>query len=164
MRRATLCAAVLALAAAAPAAAALPRNGTLRPGRSLAGVQLGEPAAQVRATLGSFHGVCRGCARTTWYFTYRPFDRQGLGVELVHGRVVAIYTLWQPPGWQTPRGLRLGAYEAQVSSLAGPLLPVSCSGYRVLVADRGLARTAYYLSDGRLWAFGLFGRGADPCR
>lgn len=165
MRRATLCAVVLALAAAAPAAGGLPRQGTLRPNRSLGGIRIGEPAAQVRAALGSFYGVCRGCARTTWYFTYRPFDDRGLAVELRHGRVVATYTLWQPEGWHTPGGLRFGAYVAQVDTLGGgPLLPVSCSGYSALVLDRGLTRTVYYLSNGRLWAFGLFNRGADPCR
>lgn len=164
MRRATLSAAVVALVVAAPAAWALPRQGELVPGTSLGGVHLGASGAQVIATLGRFHGVCRGCRRPTWYFTYRPFDRRGLGVELTRGRVSAVYTLWQPPGWHGPRGIRLGAFDAQVTADAGPLVPVACSGYRALVADDPSARTAYYLVDGRLWAFGLFRRGADPCR
>ena len=164
MRRASACAALLLLCAAGPAAAALPRSGTLLPGRSLGGVRLGEPAAQVRASLGRSYGVCRGCATTTWYFTYKAFDQHGLAVELGGGRVSAVYTLWQPAGWHGPNGIRLGAYDAQITASAGPLVPVACGGYRALVADTGSARTAYYLVDGRLWAFGLFRRGADPCR
>ena len=73
MRLVIACAAALVLSGSA--AAALPRHGTLVPGRSLGGIRLGEPAAQVRAALGSKFGVCRGCATTTWYFTYRTFDR-----------------------------------------------------------------------------------------
>ncbi|HET7571285.1 MAG TPA: hypothetical protein VFJ77_01305 [Gaiellaceae bacterium] len=164
MRRAALCAALLALAAVPAARAALPRAGVLDPGRSLGGIRIGERAADVRAALGSFRGLCRGCARTTWYYTYRAFDPHGLAVEVRHGRVAGVYTLWQPPGWHDPRGLDLGAAEAQVDSLAGPLLPVACSGYTALVADRGRTRTVYYVAGGRLWAFGLFAHGADPCR
>jgi hypothetical protein len=164
MRRALLCAAVLALAAPAAAAGTLPRQGVLVPGRSLAGIRLGDRGAQVTAALGSFHGVCRGCARTTWYFTYRPFDKHGLGVEFSRGRVSALYTLSRPAGWHGPSGLRLGAVDAQVTEVVGPLVVADCSGYHALVADAASARTAYYIVNGRLWAFGLFRRGADPCR
>ncbi len=164
MSRATVCAAVAALAAAAPAAGALPAQGELVPGASLGGVRLGESAGQLTASLGSLHGVCRGCARTTWYFTYGPFDRHGIGVELTRARVSAVYTLWQPSGWRGPSGLRLGAHDAEVTSSAGPLVPVACGGYRALVADSSSGRTAYYIVGGRLWAFGVFRRGADPCR
>src|SRR3954452_24188404 len=115
MRTALLCA--LLLVAAAPASAALPRAGTLVPGRSLGGVRLGETAPKVRSALGSSYGVCRGCAVTTWYFTYRPFDRHGLAIELVGGRVSGLYTLWEPNGLGTPGGLRLRG------SAARPLLP-----------------------------------------
>jgi hypothetical protein len=164
MRRAALCAAgFLALAAPAHAPAALPRHGVLVPGRSLGGVRLGETAARVAAELGA-HGVCRGCARTTWYFTYRPFDEHGLGIELTRGRVSAVYTLWRPAGWHGPHGIALGGYDAQVTAQAGPLVPVACAGYRALVSDTKGGDTAYYLVDGRLWAFGLFRPGASPCR
>src|SRR6478736_6832663 len=114
----------LLLVAAAPATAALPQRGTLVPGRTLGGVHLGETATDLRAALGSSYGVCRGCATTTWYFTYRPFDRHGLAVELVGGRVSGLYTIWKPNGWRTPAGLRLGASEADLQQLAGPLVPI----------------------------------------
>jgi hypothetical protein len=164
MKRSTVCAALLALGLAAPAAAALPRAGTLVPGRALGGVRLGEPAAQVRASLGSFYGVCTGCATTTWYFTYRAFDDRGLGVELTRGRVSAVYTLWQPPGWSAPRGLQLGAPQGQVTKLAGALIPVTCNGYTALYRDSGSARTVYIVVNGSLWGFGLFRAPGSPCR
>ena len=164
MRRALACATVLALAAAGPAAAGLPRAGALVPGSSLGGVRLGEPAARVRAALGGFYGVCRGCAVPTWYFTYRAFEQHGLGVELAGGRVSAVYTVWQPSGWHGPKGLVLGTSEETVNARLGPLLPIACAGYTALVQDRAGARTAYYVVNGRLWGFGLLRAKADPCR
>jgi hypothetical protein len=165
MSRVLACAALLLLlCAAGGAGAALPRAGTLVPGTSLGGVRLGDTAGHVRATLGRSYGVCRGCARTTMYFTYRPFERRGLAVELTAGHVSAVYTLWQPSGWSAPGGVRLGAAEGEVTSLAGPLIPVACTGYSALVRDGRAARTAYYVVDGKLWGFGLLGRRQSPCR
>lgn len=164
MSRTLACAAVLLLCAAAPAAAALPPSGTLVPNRSLGGIRLGETAAQVRAALGHSYGVCRGCPRTTWYFTYRAFDQHGLGVELTAGRVSAVYTVGQPPGWHAPRGLRLGATQGQIPALAGTLLPIACSGYQALVRDSNTARTVYYVVDAKLWGFGLLRPSENPCR
>jgi hypothetical protein len=151
---------VLAVAAAI---GALPHGGVLVPGRSLGGVSLGEPAAQVRAALGA-HGVCDGCAATTWFFTYRTFTQPGLAVELTAGRVSAVYTVWRPQGWHSAGGLQLGAVEGQVTKLASPVTPIQCPGYAALVRDTGAARTAYYIFDGKLWGFGLMHAGANPCR
>jgi hypothetical protein len=164
MRRSLLGAAFIALALAAAASAALPRAGVLVPGSSLGGVRLGESAASVEQALGTFHGVCRGCATPTWYFTYRPFGRQGLAVELSGGRVSAVYTLWQPHGWHTAAGLALGTAETQVTDALGQLPTVGCGSYGVLVRDAGPTRTAYVIDGGKLWGFGLLRRGADPCR
>ena len=163
MKRALLVVAVL-LSAAAPAAAAPPTAGTLVPGRSLGGVRLGETAAQVRAALGKRYGLCRGCKTTTWYFTYRPFTREGLAVELTRNRVSAVYTVWQPPGWSAPKGLTIGAVEAQVTTLAGPLVVLTCSGYAALTKDTAAAQTVYYILDGKLWGFGLLRAHTNPCR
>jgi len=164
MRRVLACASVITLAVAAPATAALPRAGTLVPGRSLGGIRLGEPAPQVRAALGGFFGVCSDCSRRTWYFTYRPFDSRGLGVELTKGRVTAVYTVWQPSGWHGPQGLVLGQPASVVDARLGKLLPVACAGYSALVDDTPAARTAYYVVNGRLWGFGLLDAKASPCR
>lgn len=140
--------------------AVLPPADIFVPGRSLGGVRLGETAAEVRRHLGTDYGLCKGCATTTWYFTYQRFDPKGLSVELTGGRVSAVFTLWQPPGWTGPRGLRLGAPEGQVTATVGGLAPVTCSGYSALVR-----RTSVYLIvDGKLWGFGLVRRGRSPCR
>ena len=164
MSRVLVCAALAALCGAAAASAALPRAGLLVPDESLAGVRIGDTGAQVRATLGTFYGVCRGCAHTTLYFTYGRFQRHGLGVELTRGRVSALYTLWRPDGWTTSDGLRLGASEGEVNSVAGTLVPVACVGYSALVHDGKSARTAYYVVGGNLWGFGLLARLQSPCR
>ena len=126
------------------------------PGAPLAGVRLGARAAEVRAQLGHDYGVCRGCATTTWYFTYRRFDDKGIAVELTRGRVSAVYTLWHPPGWHTTGGVALGAPRAQVPHA----IPVTCSGYEAFVSGTSV----YYVVDGTLWGFGLVPRGRSPCR
>lgn len=163
--RKTLLATVLAAAAlAVPAAAGLPRAGTLVPGVSLGGVRLGETEHTVRTALGAQFGVCNDCARTTWYFTYKPLQPRGLAVEFERRRVVAIYTLWKPAGWHSTNGLRLGATPLQVHRRAGELQTITCDGYDALVADTPSSRTAYYIFDGSLWAFGLFLPNWSPCR
>jgi len=163
MSRAIACAVLTVLCTGGAAAAAVPRPGTLVPGESLGGVRLGDTPGHVRTVLGSFYGVCRGCATRTWYFTYRPFDRKGLAVELAGGRVSAVYTLWQPSDWRTPEGLRLGADQAAVTGRQ-PLIPLACVGYTAYVTDTRAARTAYYVLDGELWGFGLVERRQNPCR
>jgi hypothetical protein len=164
MRRSVLGSAVIALLLAAPAAAGLPKAGKLVPGRSLGGIRLGMSPGAVRAALGVFYGACRSCERQTWYFTYRPFDKRGLAVEFTGGGVSAVYTLWRPSGWSAPRGLRFGASPLDVHRLGHTTRTVTCRGYEALVRDSAHARTAYYLFDGGLWGFGLFRRGASPCR
>ncbi|HZS25314.1 MAG TPA: hypothetical protein VFA30_10050 [Gaiellaceae bacterium] len=162
MRLAALAAAVLVLAPAA--AASLPRYGTLVPGSSLGGIRIGETERQVRAALGSGFGLCASCPRTTWYYTVKPFDQHGLGVEFTRGRVSAVYTLDEPTGWKGPKGIMLGDVEATVTTNAGPLLVVTCPLYAAWVFDGRHARTVYYIFDGNLWGFGLMQPHADPCR
>jgi hypothetical protein len=154
-----------ALAVAAPAAATgLPRAGKLVPGRSLGGIRLGESQAAVRAALGTFYGACRDCHRPTWYFTYRPFEAHGLAVEFSRARVSAVYTLWRPRGWRAPDGLAFGSSPLAVHRRGHTTRTVACHGYEALVRDSVHASSAYYLFDGSLWGFGLFGRGDNPCR
>jgi hypothetical protein len=164
MRRSLIASALTALALAGSAVAGLPKAGVLVPGRSLGGVRLGESPRAVRASLGSSYGTCRGCTHSTWYFTYQPFTQKGLAVEFDRGRVSAVYTLWRPPGWHGPAGLRFGTTPLAVHDLVGTLRTVACNGYTALVRDTLEARTAYLVYAGRLWGFGLFRHGADPCR
>ncbi len=160
----TLAAFAAALALTSTAAAALPHVGVFVPGRSLGGIRLGESATAVRAELGGFYGVCSGCPTTTWYFTYLKYDQHGLAVELTHGRVSALYTLWDPPAWRARNNLRLGDAEGALTAAAGPLIPIACSGYDARVADHTGTRSVYYVVQGRLWGFGLMRADADPCR
>jgi hypothetical protein len=164
MSRSLVVTAVVALLLASSAAAELPKAGALVPGRSLGGVRLGESQGAVRAALGTFYGTCRGCPSRTWYFTYKPFEKQGLAVEFTGGKVSGVYTLWRPAGWHGAHKLGFGTSVLAVHKLTGASHTVACNGYDALVSDSAHARTAYYLFDGRLWGFGLFRRGASPCR
>jgi hypothetical protein len=152
-----------ALICASSAAAALPRAGVFVPGRSLGGIHLGWSTSAVHTALGS-HGVCIGCATTTWYFNYKPFNQRGLAVEFSNKRVSAVYTLWQPKGWRAAKGLRLGVVDGEVTTSTGPLVSVACSGYDARVADGPRARSVYYVAQGKLWGFGLLRAHANPCR
>jgi hypothetical protein len=162
MRLIAIAAAALVLAPAA--AAGLPAAGKLVPGRSLAGIRIDETQRGVTAVLGRSHGVCSDCAVATWYFNVRPFDQHGLAVELTDGRVSAVYTIWQPDGWTGPKGLALGAPQAEVDASAGALFQVTCTGYEAWVSDRKTVRTVYYILNGSLWGFGLVRAHANPCR
>jgi hypothetical protein len=165
MGRAGKLVAVAALVLAGTAAAAPPKTGVLVPGRSLGGVSLGMTPAQVRAEWGSRHGVCRDCgARTTWYFNRERFHPQGTGVELRGGRVVAVFTLWKPPGWRTSAGLVLGEPEARITETYDALTRVECGGYAALTMRTSRAVTAFYVYEGRLWGFGLGRPDALVCR
>jgi len=155
--------ALAATAASALALASPPRAGLVVPGISLGGLRLGATPAAVRAAWGADHGTCRGCAAPTWYFTYRPFTQQGAGVEFRRGRVSALYTLWAPPGWRTPKGLEVGSPAATVTQLYGPLPLEQCVGYSALLLRRGAALTAFYVVDSKLWGFGLMRYGRSPC-
>ena len=152
------------VALAAPATAAPPGAGVLVPGRSLGGIELGATKAEVERRWGRAYGVCRGCAVETWYFNYYAFQPRGAGVELRNGRVSAIFTLYQPLGWRTDRGLELGDSVARVTSLHGALMRRECGGYAVLVLPRRNATTAFYILEDRLWAFGLSRPGLPLCR
>ena len=166
MRRAGTAAVVaLVLVLAGTAAAAAPKAGVLVPGRSLGGVSLGMTQAQVRDLWGPRHGVCRDCrGRTLWYFNRERFRPQGAGVELRDGRVVAVFTLWKPPGWRTSDGLRLGEQEARITEMYDAQTRFECGGYSALTMRTGRAVTAFYVDEGRLWGFGLIRPDALVCR
>ena len=155
--------ALAATAASALVLAAPPRAGVVVPGVSLGGLRLGATPAAVRAAWGSGFGTCRGCAAPTWYFTYRPFTQQGAGVEFRRGRVSALYTLWAPPGWRTPKGLAIGDPAATVTRLYGALPLEQCVGYSALLLRRGATLTAFYVVGSKLWGFGLMRYGRSPC-
>jgi hypothetical protein len=145
------------------AAAALPNPGVLVPGRSLGGVTLGMTKAQVRRAWGTRFGRCRACSDETWYFNYRPFEPQGAGIVFRRGRVVRVFTLWQPEGWRTTEAVLLGAPEGDVTDTYGALVRRRCVRYTALLMRAERAQTAFYVYDGELWGFGLTRPGASPC-
>ena len=153
---------VLALAVAA--LLALPPQGTLVPGRSLAGVRLGASEAQVRQAWGPRVGVCRRCDRRTLYFTYTPFAAVGAAAEFVRGRAVALYTLWAPTGWKTSDGVRLGDAELNVVNVYRGTLRTHCGHYYALSLRRRRVTTLFWLRDKTLWAFGLQRPSLPVCR
>jgi hypothetical protein len=166
MKRTLVCAclAIAALTIATPSTAALPRHGVLVVGRSLGGVQLGDSAPSVREKLGDFYGVCDGCAETTWYFTYRPYAPEGVGVTFRRGHVVAVFTLWRPPGWRTADGVRLGDEVSRVTGRYGRFAEASCGSYSGISVRRGSSVTVFYVVDARLWGFGLLRPSVAVCR
>ncbi|HUQ23100.1 MAG TPA: hypothetical protein VM049_08795 [Gaiellaceae bacterium] len=153
-----------ALALAVPAAAGPPNAGVLVPGRSLGGVRLGASEEHVERLWGRAYGVCSGCATKTWYFNYFAFQPRGVGVELRQGRVVAAFTIYQPPGWRTTRGLLLGDSVARVTSVYGALVRRECGTYAVLVLPGRGVTTAFYVLEDQVWAFALLRPGLPLCR
>ena len=158
--------AVIALAAVlAPAAASAPPGaGVVVPGRSLGGIELGATKAEVERRWGRAYGLCRGCPFETWYFNYYAFQPRGVGVEWRGDRVAALYTLYQPLGWRTPKGLELGDRLSRLTGVYGPLETRRCGGYTAHVLPGRNATTVFYVLRDRLWAFGLSRPGLALCR
>lgn len=143
-------------------AGAAPERGLFAPGESLGGVRIGMTTAQVVSEWGTRFGRCRNCSRTTWYFNYKPFQAEGVGVSFEGGRVSHVFTLWQPDGWRTPEGLRIGEPAADIARTYGPLDRRECGHYYALV-EGGRAQTAYYVLDNEVWGFALTVPDASPC-
>jgi len=152
-----------ALVLALPAAGAPPKPGELVPGRSLAGVRIGMTQEQVLRAWGKRHGVCRKCLDRTWYFNYRPFTPEGAGVVFRRGRVVHVFTVWRPSGWQTREGLALGGPASEVSRVYGSLDRRPCTGYYALLKPGKRVETAFYIFRDKVWGFGLILKNASPC-
>ena len=148
----------------AAVAAALPLHGTIVPGTSLGGLRLGDTTRSVVATWGTKFARCRDCRRTTWYYNYTPYEPQGAAVEFRRRRVVALYTLWSPTGWQTPQGLRTGDPATSVTSVYGPLTRLNCGTYQAYQLPRRNAVTAFYVFGEKVWGFGLSRRSVPVCR
>jgi hypothetical protein len=144
--------------------AGVPSAGVFVVGRSLGAAELGMTRKEIQDVWGRKHGVCRTCARTTWYFNEKPFYPQGVGATFRRGRAVALFTVWQPKGWRTPRGLVLGDPASEVSLVYGTLERRLCSGYSALVRPGRRVQSVFYVKDDELWGFGLTRTGEPPCR
>ena len=160
---ATALATVLAATAAGVSRAAPPDAGVFVPGRSLGGVTLGASLDDVIAAWGRAYGRCRSCATETLYFNRFAFRPEGAGVELVRGRVVAVFTLWAPPGWRTAQGLAIDEPVLRLRSTYRPLQRTACRGYDAFVLPHSGARSVVYVVDGDVWGFALLARGHAVC-
>jgi hypothetical protein len=145
----------------APSAA--PERGVFLPGDSLGGVRIGMTKADVLREWGIRFGRCRDCPRTTWYFNYRPFLPQGVGVGFERGRVTHVFTVWQPDDWRTSEGLVLGNPAADIARTYGPLDRRECGRYYALVDPGVRAQSAYYVYEDEVWGFALTVPDASPC-
>lgn len=145
----------VALALGASAFAGTPDAGVLVPQVSLGGVRLGWTRAQVEAVWGRAEGRCANCRRETFYFNRYAFQPQGAGIELVAGRVDAVFTLWAPPGWRTAQGLRIGDPLVRVEATYPTTLATPCRSYDAYVLPGGHAKSVVYVVDGDVWGFAL---------
>jgi hypothetical protein len=160
---ATALAAALAATTTGVARAAPPDAGVFVPGRSLGGVALGASLDDVVAAWGRAYGRCRSCAGETLYFNRFAFRPEGAGVELARGRVVAVFTLWAPPGWRTADGLAIDEPALRLQATYRPLRRTACRGYDAFVLPGSGARSVVYVVDGDVWGFALLDRGHAVC-
>jgi hypothetical protein len=154
---------VFALTLTGSDAVTAPERSLFVPGESLGGVRIGMTKAAVAEAWGARHGVCRSCPHETWYFNYEPFLPEGVGVVFERGRVTYAFTVWQPDGWRTPEGLRIGEPAADIARTYGPLDRRRCVRYDALVEPGLRAQTVYYVFENEVWGFGLTVPDASPC-
>src|SRR5947208_9891729 len=151
------------LSAVTASTAAPAQRGEFVPGASLGGVRLGMTKQQVLDAWGKDHGVCVECPRETWYYNYKPFTPQGVGVAFERDRVAHVFTVWRPAGWKTPQGLVLGAPVSDVSRHFGSLDRRECTFHYALLKPSKRAQSVFYVFRDRVWGFGLIKPNASPC-
>jgi hypothetical protein len=157
----------LALALALPQQSAartgvtLPLRGVLVPGKSLAGVRLGDTVASVKARWGTDYRICTACntaPRKTWFYTYRE-GAESLGAAVTFnklGKVVAVFTLGAPSGWRTKEGLLLGEQADRITTLYGRALRWKvCIGYGALSMKKPGVVTSIYTNGEAVYGFAL---------
>lgn len=158
--------AALAEPSGSRSAAALPARGLLIVGTSLAGVRIGESPAAVELAWGKGHASCSGCALRTWFYFY-PDRTVGAAVTFDGaGRAVAVFTLGQPFGWRTQKGLWVGAeIHSLTAKYDAPSMAYrACVGYSALSITRGDVVTSIYTQAESVYGFALTERGQPVCR
>ena len=167
----------LALALAVPqhqagsAGVTLPLRGVLVPGKTLAGVGLGDSVASVKRVWGGSYRICKSCntkgsGRQTWFYTYLR-DAQSLGAAVTFnrgGKVVAVFTLGSPAGWRTQEGLLLGEQIDRVVDLYGHLKWRVCIGYGALSMNKPGIVTSIYTNGEAVYGFALTAPNEPVCQ
>ena len=146
-----------ALGSATKAGAFLPAKGILHPGKSLAGIKLGDTMARVKQVWGGNYKVCEGkqCPYPTWYYIYPKGEPLGASVRFKNGRVVTIFTLGSPIGWRTAEGLIIGEQVDRIAQLYGKLTWNVCIGYGAMTMRTNSAVTAIYTTGESVYGFAL---------
>jgi hypothetical protein len=132
---------------AAPTKATLPQRGVLVPGKSLAGVKLGDSVQRVVDLWGGEYRVCDWCDQPTWFYTY-PDQGIGAAVGFRNNRVVSVFTLGAPYGWKTADGLQLGEPLTRVDALYESLRWKTCIGYVAMTLKRTASVVTSIYTDG----------------
>lgn len=163
----------LALAAAtlapqalgAPTRAALPQRGVLVPGKSLAGVRLGDSPQRVQQIWGNHYRLCEGCELPTWLYTYEHPEGIGAAVSFRDDRAVAVFTLGAPAGWRTTNGLQLGELSIRIDDLFASPRWRTCIGYMALTVRSSRAAVTSIYSDGNsVYGFALTHPSVPVCQ
>jgi hypothetical protein len=141
--------------AAQAAAAALPRQGVLVHGESLAGVQLGDTEDDVRALWGHNFTVCANCSVTTWFYIYPTGDPFGAAVKFRDGRVTAVFTLGAPTGWRDDEGVRVGQLLEPQEPGEGDETWRGCLGYGAKSTREGEAVSSVLTQGLAVYGFAL---------
>jgi len=146
---------------------ALPRQGILVSGRSLAGVHLGDTMATVKKLWGGHFTRCGGCKPAMWFYLYPPpSDPVGAGVQFSAGRVVAVFTLGGPLGWHSESGIHVGQilnnpFDAGPSDKSRWL---SCAGYSAKSTRTAHNAVTSILTQGSaVYGFALTRPSISPC-
>jgi len=146
--------------------ALLPDRGVLIGGVSLASVQLGDTPSAVELAWGTNHTTCDGCRLRTWLFVYadRP-DGAAVAFDDT-GHAVAVFTLGQPSGWRTQKGLWLGAdIHLLTAKYNAPDMGYrDCVGYSALSTRQGNVVTSIYTQAESVYGFALTRRGQPVCQ
>jgi hypothetical protein len=146
--------------------ALFPSRGVLVGGVSLAGVRLGDSPAAVELAWGTNHTSCSGCRLRTWFFIY-PDRPVGAAVTFDRGgRAVAVFTLGQPLGWRTQKGLWVGAeIHSLTAKYDAPSMEFrECVGYLALSTRDGDVVTSIYTQAESVYGFALTSRGQPVCQ
>ncbi len=145
--------------------AALPKQGVLVSGASLAGVRLGDTMASVKQLWGGHFTRCGSCKPAMWFYFYPPpQDPVGAGVEFQNGKVVAVFTLGGPAGWHTETGIKVG--EVLSSQFDGKSKGkwLSCAGYSAqLTHSSGDSVTSILTQGAAVYGFALTRPSVSPC-
>jgi hypothetical protein len=137
------------------AAAALPRQGVLVHGESLAGVELGDTADDVRGLWGHNFTVCANCSETTWFYVYPTGDPFGAAVKFRDGRVTAVFTLGAPTGWRDDEGVRVGQLLEPQEPGEGDETWRGCLGYGAKSTREGAAVSSVLTQGLAVYGFAL---------